>query len=73
MRVLIAEDNDAIQYVAVRILEERGHSVALANNGREALAAVESRQFDVILIDIRMPEMRGLEATQIIRARVTVA
>jgi len=69
LRVLIAEDNADIQYVAVQMLESRGHLVVAVGNGKEALAALESQQFDVILMDVRMPQMGGLEATQIMRKR----
>jgi CheY-like chemotaxis protein len=53
--------------VALRILEKRGHTVVVAVYGREAVAAVEREPFDVILIDVQMPELDGLEATMLIR------
>ena len=68
LRVLLAEDNPVNQTVATRMLEKRGHIVVLANNGREALAAVERERFDVVLMDVQMPEMGGREATVAIRA-----
>jgi two-component system, sensor histidine kinase and response regulator len=69
MRVLVAEDNRVNQQLAVRLLEKRGHTVVLAGNGRAAVAAFEREPFDVILMDVQMPEMGGVEATAAIRAR----
>jgi two-component system sensor histidine kinase/response regulator len=68
-RVLLAEDNPVNQMLAVRLLEKRGYAVTIVVNGREALAAFEKESFDVILMDIQMPEMDGFEATAAIRAR----
>ncbi|MFP6894996.1 MAG: PAS domain-containing protein [Roseibacillus sp.] len=67
LEVLLAEDGRANQLVATRFLERRGHSVTLAENGREAVIAWENGHFDAILMDIHMPEMNGFEATRIIR------
>ena len=72
LRVLLAEDNRVNQLLATRVLEKRGHTVVVARNGREALAAVERCAFDVVLMDVQMPEMGGLEATAVIRAREAV-
>ena len=56
------------QRVAVGLLTKRGHHVTVAGNGREALAALERGAFDVVLMDVQMPEMGGFEATAVIRA-----
>jgi signal transduction histidine kinase/ligand-binding sensor domain-containing protein/CheY-like chemotaxis protein len=69
LRVLLAEDNAVNQMLAVRLLEKRGYTVTVAVNGRYALAAFEKESFDVILMDIQMPEMDGFEATAAIRVR----
>jgi two-component system, sensor histidine kinase and response regulator len=67
LRVLLAEDNAVNQTLAVRILEKRGYSVTVAGNGREALAALQKEEFDLILMDVQMPEMDGFETTAAIR------
>jgi signal transduction histidine kinase/CheY-like chemotaxis protein/ligand-binding sensor domain-containing protein len=66
---LVAEDNAVNQRLIARLLEKRGHSVVLAQNGREALEALAKQAFDIVLMDIQMPEMDGFEATQLIREK----
>jgi len=68
LRILVADDNAVNQRLLARILEKQGHAVTLAGNGREALSALEARTFDVVLMDVQMPEMDGFEATAAIRA-----
>ena len=67
MRILLTEDNLVNQRVKLRVLEKAGHSVTVAANGLEAMTALEEREFDLILMDIQMPEMDGFEATAAIR------
>jgi CheY-like chemotaxis protein len=67
LRVLLAEDNLINQKVALRLLRNRGHIVTLAANGKQAVEAVAGNSFDVVLMDVQMPEMDGLEATMAIR------
>jgi signal transduction histidine kinase/CheY-like chemotaxis protein len=69
LHVLLAEDNRVNQRLATRLLEKRGHSVVVAADGREALAAIEKEGFDLVLMDLQMPEMDGFEATVAIREK----
>jgi PAS domain S-box-containing protein len=68
-RILLAEDNHVNQLLAVRLLEKRGHEVVVAKNGEEALEALDRQVFDLVLMDVQMPEMDGLQATAAIRKR----
>jgi PAS domain S-box-containing protein len=67
LRILLAEDHPINQTLATRLLEKQGHTVTVAASGREALALLEQRSFDLVLMDVQMPEMDGLEATACIR------
>lgn len=68
LRVLLAEDNLVNQTVLRALLERQGHSVSLAGTGAEAVAALARHTFDVVLMDVQMPEMSGFEATEAIRS-----
>ena len=70
-KILVAEDNPVNQVVAARLLERREHEVTVVANGREAVAAVEREAFDLVLMDVQMPEMDGFEATATIRQAET--
>lgn len=67
LNILVAEDNVINQKLARRLLEKRGHRVVIAGNGREALARIEGATFDLVLMDVQMPEMDGLQATEELR------
>ncbi len=69
LRVLLAEDSVVNQKLALGLLEKHGHTVTIANNGKEAIHLWESQGFDVVLMDVQMPEMDGIEATAVIRAQ----
>jgi len=67
LRILLAEDNVVNQRLTVLLLEKRGHTVTIASDGKQALAALEGAEFDIVLMDIQMPELNGLQATAAIR------
>ncbi len=67
LRILLAEDNKVNQKLAAVLLQKEGHTVILAEDGKQAVAAFEAGTFDLILMDVQMPEMDGLEATAVIR------
>jgi two-component system sensor histidine kinase/response regulator len=69
VRVLLAEDNAVNQMVAVRLLKKRGYEITVAGTGSEALAAWERNAYDLLLLDVQMPEMDGIEAALEIRRR----
>ncbi len=71
LRVLIAEDNEFNQDIVASLLKKRGHMAVIAGNGKAALAAWESEPFDLILMDVQMPDLDGFAATQSIRAKET--
>jgi PAS domain S-box-containing protein len=69
LSVLVAEDNLVNQRLAVRLLEKRGHWVVVATNGQKTLAALEKQSFDVVLMDVQMPELDGVQTTAAIREK----
>ncbi|HXB62830.1 MAG TPA: response regulator [Acidobacteriaceae bacterium] len=69
LHILLAEDNAVNQKLAIRLLENRGHQVVLAANGLEALSALEAGSYDLVLMDVQMPIMDGLEATKLLREK----
>jgi CheY-like chemotaxis protein len=69
LRVLVVEDNPVNQRLAARLLEKRGHRVTVTANGRESVEALAKHTFDLVLMDVQMPEMDGFEATAVIREK----
>ena len=67
LKILLVEDNPINQKVASRVLEKAGHSVTIAGNGMEAITQVSDSEFDLVLMDVMMPEMDGITATVAIR------
>lgn len=65
--ILVAEDNPINQMITLKMLEQMGHSVDRANNGKEVLTAVQEKHYDLIVMDVQMPELDGIETTKIIR------
>jgi PAS domain S-box-containing protein len=70
LRILLAEDNALNQRLTVKALEGEGHEVAVASNGKEAVELARAHQFDLVLMDIQMPELDGVAATQILRTEL---
>ena len=68
-RILLAEDNRTNQFLVVKLLERRGHSVTVVETGRQAVDRISDGSFDVVLMDLQMPEMSGFEATAVVRER----
>jgi CheY-like chemotaxis protein len=68
LRILLAEDNPVNQLVATRLIEKEGHSVTVAASGGQAIAALNRDTFDLVLMDIQMPELDGIQTTRLIRA-----
>ena len=73
LRILLVEDNPVNQMLASRLLEKQGHTVVVTSNGRKALEALEKQKFDLVVMDVSMPEMDGFEAAAAIRASEGVA
>ena len=72
LHILLAEDNAVNQLLIVRLLEKRGYSVVVASDGREAMRILDGQRFDLVLMDVQMPEMNGMEVTAAIRQKELV-
>jgi CheY-like chemotaxis protein len=68
LRILVVEDNPVNQKVACGLLQRQGHTVVVAVNGKEALQTLRDQVFDLVLMDVQMPEMDGIQTTAAIRA-----
>ena len=73
LRILVAEDNEFNAQLLEQLLVRRGHRVRLVNNGREALSLAEEGAFDLLLLDVHMPELDGFQVVQAVRARERIA
>jgi two-component system sensor histidine kinase/response regulator len=69
LRILVVEDNPVNQLLLTRLLDKRGHSVTVAGNGKLALESIENHTYDLVFMDVQMPEMDGIEATILLRER----
>ena len=67
MRILLADDDDIIRTVLGRLLERQGHSVRVVSNGQEAVDSAAANEYDLVLLDLRMPRMGGAEAARMLR------
>ncbi|WP_045221947.1 response regulator, partial [Desulfonatronum thioautotrophicum] len=69
LRILLAEDEQSSSFPAIKLLENAGHTVNLAEDGQQALHLLANHEFDLILMDVQMPVMNGVEATKMIRSQ----